>query len=244
LKEAKSVVEMMKQFATPTSSDRVQSYYLMIKARFAIESNQWEELLIPTRLNHKDEGKKQIGDLITICKGSEFENNRISSIFATGIAAIKTGNFKEAEVAAEFMNRLRAVYSKDQCGFDEDVLTIQQHSLLGLIELAKGFKDKGLEFLRKAAEAEKQLALPSGPPIPAKPATELYAEALLDQNQAQEALQWFEISLLRTPNRTLSLLGAYHSSKKLKRNLTAKFYLSTLKAMLISADTSIKLLMK
>ena len=47
----------------------------------------------------------------------------------------------------------------------------------------------------------------NGAPNPLKPVHELLGEALLDAGRAQQALEMFDRSLLRTPNRPLSLLG-------------------------------------
>jgi predicted negative regulator of RcsB-dependent stress response len=53
--------------------------------------------------------------------------------------------------------------------------------------------------------------VPSGPPDDFKPANELYGELLLQAGRKKEALEQFRASLLRTPNRALSLAGAAHS---------------------------------
>jgi hypothetical protein len=76
-----------------------------------------------------------------------------------------------------------------------------------VIRWAKGQKDEALALAKEAAEVEKTMAAPSGPPEPIKPAFELYGELLLDAGRAREAAQAFEQSLLRTPKRTPSVKG-------------------------------------
>ena len=49
---------------------------------------------------------------------------------------------------------------------------------------------------------------PNGAASPVKPPYELYGEVLLELNRPAEALEKFEMSLLRMPNRMRSLLGA------------------------------------
>jgi tetratricopeptide (TPR) repeat protein len=241
LNDAKSVLSTMKKIADEDPSDRVQGYYGMMKARYAIESDQWEELFIPKTPTETQE--RLNANLHAGCVGSESEHNRISSILGLGIGATRTGNLKVAESALEHIRHLKSTYSNDNGGFDQKVLDIQYSSIAGLVEMAKGSKTKGIQLLKKAAQAEERLDPPSGPPIPAKPATELYAEALLNQNETQEALKWFKRSLVRTPGRTLSLLGALKASRKLKRDLESKEYMEILKRNLSQADSSVKIMM-
>jgi hypothetical protein len=72
-----------------------------------------------------------------------------------------------------------------------------------------------VRLAKAAAEVERTLPTPSGPPSPIKPAHELYGEVLLEAGQAKEALVAFEQSLLRTPNRTASVLGAKRAAANL-----------------------------
>ena len=60
---------------------------------------------------------------------------------------------------------------------------------------------------KEAADIELTMSAPSGPPEPMKPAFELYGELLLAAGRPAEAVQAFELALLRTPKRTPSLLG-------------------------------------
>ena len=50
-------------------------------------------------------------------------------------------------------------------------------------------------------------APPRGAASPLKPVHELYGEILLDVDRPADAIEKFETSLLRMPNRSLSLLG-------------------------------------
>ena len=48
---------------------------------------------------------------------------------------------------------------------------------------------------------------PRGAPTPLKPAHELYGEILIELDRPADAVEMFERSLRRTPNRALSLRG-------------------------------------
>ena len=62
-------------------------------------------------------------------------------------------------------------------------------------------------MLAEGVELAEAMRPPNGAPNPLKPIHELYGEALLEANRADEATGVFAKSLARTPNRPLSLLG-------------------------------------
>ena len=62
---------------------------------------------------------------------------------------------------------------------------------------------------------------PQGAAYPTKPVHELYAESLLEAGQTAQAIKMFEISLRRTPNRPLSLLGLARAQVKMGNAMEA-----------------------
>jgi predicted Zn-dependent protease len=72
---------------------------------------------------------------------------------------------------------------------------------------------EALRYAELAIKEEDKLGVPSGPPDDFKPANELYGELLLKAGRRKEALEQFRASLLRTPNRALSLAGAERSQR-------------------------------
>ena len=66
-------------------------------------------------------------------------------------------------------------------------------------------------MLAEGVEIAESMRPPSGAPNPLKPIHELYGEQLLEANKADEAAAQFNASLIRTPNRPLSLLGLARS---------------------------------
>ena len=73
--------------------------------------------------------------------------------------------------------------------------------------LAQGDEDTAERFLIEATTLEADLNAPSGPPLPVKPASEMYGEFLLAQGRLEEAAAQFKKALERTPNRTKSVQG-------------------------------------
>ncbi|MES1244520.1 MAG: hypothetical protein ABUT39_23140 [Acidobacteriota bacterium] len=104
---------------------------------------------------------------------------------------------------------------------------------------AQGKTEEALALLREAADLEGALPPPSGPPSPMKPAHELYGEVLLEAGRAAEASRQFEASLLRTPNRAASLLGAARSAAKAGDLETARRRYAELAAIWSQADSDL-----
>ena len=64
-----------------------------------------------------------------------------------------------------------------------------------------------IEHIKKGVEQAKSMRPPSGAPSPVKPVHELAGEISLEIGQAEEAVRFYQTSLLRTPNRALSVRG-------------------------------------
>ena len=61
--------------------------------------------------------------------------------------------------------------------------------------------------LEEGRRSPSRMGPPAGPPSPAKPIHELYGEVLLELGRPERAVELFQASLERTPNRPLSLRG-------------------------------------
>ena len=79
--------------------------------------------------------------------------------------------------------------------------------LEAVLLFAEGRREEALVLARQAAVVEDSLPFEFGPPVPVKPVNEQVGEMLMDLRRPKEAMEAFELSLKRTPRRTLSLLG-------------------------------------
>ncbi|MEM7198984.1 MAG: hypothetical protein AAF628_01880 [Planctomycetota bacterium] len=79
--------------------------------------------------------------------------------------------------------------------------------LAGALAAARGDDVEALAQLREACRLEDTMDLDFGPPVVAKPAHEMLGEALLELEQADEAVREFEAALRRAPGRGLAQLG-------------------------------------
>ena len=160
-----------------------------VRARMVIETQQWE---------------------ITPITESSYD----TELLATGISAVHLGDLDTARKAAERLaakaaeldNSDRSYYSRNA-----KPIQIMHRSVAGLIAFAEGKTDKGLAMLAEGVEIAEGMRPPNGAPNPLKPIHELYGEQLLAADRAEEARAQFTVSLQRTPNRPLSLLGLARS---------------------------------
>ena len=86
-------------------------------------------------------------------------------------------------------------------------MIIMHLQVAGLLAIAQGDVQRGLELLAEGVAVAESMRPPNGAPNPVKPVHELYGEALFAAGRYPEAVAQFDKSLLRTPNRPLSLLG-------------------------------------
>lgn len=160
-----------------------------VKARMILETQQWE--------------------ITPITEGSHD-----TELLATGISAVHLGDLATAQKAAERLAAKAAELNNNDRSYyaqNAEPLEIMVRSVAGLIAMTEGDADKGLAMLAEGVEIAESMRPPNGAPNPLKPIHELYGEALLGANKADEAAAQFSRSLQRTPNRPLSLLGLARS---------------------------------
>lgn len=144
-------------------------------------------------------------------------------LLALGLSAANLGDLALANQAATELNNRSAARASNLA------LREMAHQVAGLTlfmeaqqELAAGRDSSGmgkqreaLALLAEAVQVAEQGRLPNGAANPLKPSHELYGELLLSAGDAAMAATVFEESLLRTPNRSRSLLGAARAHREL-----------------------------
>ena len=149
----------------------------LLKARYVVETEEWEVRPIT-------------------------EESTMHELLATGLSAARTrdqATLAQAEAALTQMaergpngNRNARIMAK-QVG-------ALLHAGMGHGSVATGLMDEAQAIVDAGAP-------PRGAASPVKPVHELYGEILLDLNRPADAVEKFETSLLRMPNRPRSLLG-------------------------------------
>jgi tetratricopeptide (TPR) repeat protein len=160
----------------------------------------------------------------------------VNELFAIGISAARTGNASAAELSRQALaERSRA----EQEGDMRPVIAIMEREMAALIELGAGRRDRAVEILRAAAQAEQLLPAPLGLPKPIKPAPELLGEVLTEIGRPREAIAPFQQALRRNANRTLSVLGLARAAQASGDAATAKTQYGALLKNYAGADAGL-----
>jgi tetratricopeptide (TPR) repeat protein len=218
LSKAKECIEEIRPIAErEVTTERIQSTFANMKARYMLETGDWDAYPIPVEELLKN---RQPGDLYLL--------------LAAGFKAVNQSDLATAE---KIERRLAELEGKETAGLKsyfqgqvtlEDLkvsTTVAQRELASLVRLVRGEHDEAVRLMEEAMSKEKEMHPAYGPPEPIVPPFELYGYVLLESGQAEKALAVFEEMLVRMPNRALAILGAARSADKLgRREVAARHY--------------------
>ena len=194
---AKQAIDRLRPVAEKSTVPRVKEGMGEMRARYIVESEQWEKLPLSSELTSHE-------------------------LMATGLSAIRMGDVATAQQVEEKLGKLEEKKQGARQKLREQALNIMQLEVSALVRLAQGKGDEAESLMDKAASIAEDIGLPNGAAIPIKPAHELYGEILLELDQPQKAMAQFETSLQRTPNRPLSLRGLARAAAKTGDQDTAR----------------------
>jgi len=211
-REARELLGVIRADAEKTGTVRARVHHAMMRGAYLVETEQWDAAPAGPDLTGLDVGAAAV------------------DLFATGLAAIKTGKLDGARAAlADLDARIAEIHAEDAQGEACHTTVTAGYTrtagvragpaeataleLEGLIRLAEGRQDEALELLARAAEAESALSFGFGPPFPVKPSSELYGEVLLTLGRAADAGEQFERALARAPRRARSVLGLLRAAR-------------------------------
>ena len=158
-----------------------------MRARYVIESARWTEMQGQTTFDGIDE------------------------LFALGFSAAKLGDRARVEATIE---ELRKASAPGQPAELREQTEIMVHEMQALHLFAQGRQADAFVEMDRATALQARLPKPIGRPFPVKGADELYAELLLEAGRAQAAVEWFDKTLRRTPNRSRAVLGLARARAK------------------------------
>jgi tetratricopeptide (TPR) repeat protein len=158
-----------------------------MRARYIIESERWSEM----------QGQ------------GSFDN--VDELFALGMASAKIGDTARAESALKLF--VDASGPGQDAGLREQA-AVMAKELEALLAFSRGRLAEAFAAMDQATYLQGRMPKPIGRPYPVKGADELYGELLLAAGRAKEAMAWFEKALVRTPNRSRSVLGLARAAAK------------------------------
>ncbi len=211
LDKASECIDIIRPVALKTDDQRTRSAYRGMLARQAVETGS-------PLLEVAEKDGNAASDTLTA--------------FGVGYAAALNG---DAHTAEEALAELKALGTNRVHHTDSRILV---DLLAAVTASANGDNEAALAAARAAIEVELTHLPPSGPPGNFKPAHELYGELLLAAGRNEEAAEQFHRSLLRTPKRTASLLGAARAAKALGQDKAAREFYAQLSNNLSQADAA------
>ena len=196
--EAKKDMNLAKAAADRNpNSPNVQRGYQAMHARYILETGQWEKIQLQVVTTQPASGSR--ASMPGMYMGADDE----WWTFIAGYSAIKLGDPATADQA---IAQLHAMAEKEGANsYAAKPFSIMEKELIAEADLARGQKDDALQAAKQAADIDRTLASPSGPPDPIKPGLEVYGDVLLATGHPKEAAAVYEEQLLRTPNRTPSV---------------------------------------
>jgi hypothetical protein len=184
-----------------------------IPARWALERGAWAEA---ARLELQPSGLPY-ADALTE--------------FARAVGAARMGDVASARAAIERLEALRVRESGMNEPYWTEQIDIQRRSATAWLAYAEGRTADGITEMRAAAEAEARTEKAAVTPGPLAPAGEQLGEMLLATKDARGALQEFEATLVREPNRFRAVYGAARAAAAIGDDTAAKRHFSALVTM-------------
>jgi tetratricopeptide (TPR) repeat protein len=228
VKKAEETLEIVRQAARESDVPRVASSLRGMEARHWVETGTGKPAPAPP-----PEGT----EATHACGGMSHPSGDGAYFLAEGLASVRKGDLAAAERAVAQLQAIGAISQEDR--ERATTASIMAKEVQALVLQARGKTEEALALLREAADLEGTMPPPSGPPSPLKPAHELYGEVLLEADRAEEAARQFEASLLRTPNRAASLLGAARSAARMGDGETARRRYAALAEVWRQADSDL-----
>src|SRR5690606_4774011 len=140
--------------------------------------------------------------------------------FARAIGAARSGDPQAARTEVERLTELRDRLGAAGNSYWSAQIDIQRMSAAAWTALALGDRGEALRQMRAAADSEARTEKASISPGPILPAQELLGDMLLELGLAREAMQAYEASQRREPNRFRGWHGA--ATAAVQANETAK----------------------
>lgn len=228
LGKARETLETVRAAAKASDNPRVSFSRKEMESRYLVETRSWRKDLMPAEASEVGGAHCHGGGAMSPGRGDG------ALLYAAGLGAAQSGDLATAENAAAKLREIAKTGDGPYRGAAPEIMADQ---ISGLVALKKGNPDEALKLLAAAAEAESRLPPPSGPPDPMKPSYEIYGEALLELGRSEEAAKQFDLALLRTPNRTASLLGAARAAAKRGDDETARRHYGKLAEIWQQADS-------
>ena len=189
-----------------------------IPARYALERQDW-----------KAAAQLEVRE-------TPFPYTEAMTYFARGLAAAHLGDIASARASGEALTRIHERLAKSSESYWAEQVEIQRRAIAAWTALAERRTEDALREMKSAAELEDGTEKSAVTPGPLAPARELLGEMLLQINQPVQALEQFEATLKREPNRFRALYGAGRSAQLKGDDEASRGYFRELQKVCERAD--------
>ncbi len=156
--------------------------------------------------------------------------------FARGLAAAHLGDNDSARASQEALAKIHERLAQSNEAYWAQQVEIQRRAVSAWLALAEGHKEDALREMKAAAELEDSTEKSAVTPGPLAPSRELLGAMLLEMNQPGPALEQFEATLKREPNRFRALYGAARAAQLKGDREAARRYFRALVKLCQRAD--------
>jgi hypothetical protein len=192
--DAEKTLATAKAVADKDKTPGVQGGYAGMIARQVVESEKWQKLPVGNAGAVRDGG------------APNYDGNA-AYVFAAGFSAAHLSDLEAANRALEILTTMQKQAESGSNAYRAKPIAVMAKELASGIAHMQNNAAEAERLLKEAVTIEATLDAPSGPPDPIKPSFELYGQFLNATGRSREAADQFQASLLRTPNRRLSVQG-------------------------------------
>jgi tetratricopeptide (TPR) repeat protein len=193
--------------------------YAAIPARYALERRQWSEAAAleprPSRVKYTE----------------------AITYFARALGAARSGDAVGARPNVEKLQELHKALVEAKQDYWAGQVEIQHRAAAAWLARAEGKPEEAVRLMREAAALEDATEKHPVTPGPIFPARELLGDLLLALEQPAPALQEFEASIPKEPNRFNGLYGAARAAELAGEAEKARTYYGQLVALSAGGDT-------
>jgi tetratricopeptide (TPR) repeat protein len=168
---------------------------------------------------------------------SRFPYAEAMTHFARALGASHTGAIADARRAVEALQQIHDRLAQAKEAYWAEQVAIQHDGAAAFLALAEGRTADALRTMRAAAVREDGTEKNAVTPGPIAPARELLGEMLLEMQEPAQALQEFQATLKKEPNRFRAVYGAARAAALAGDRATARTYYRQLLTTCEQADS-------
>jgi tetratricopeptide (TPR) repeat protein len=206
--------------ARPDAAPIPAGYYALaaMPARYALERGDWKAAAaLPVR-------------------STAFPWTDALTHFARGLGSARLGQPEAARVEVAKLAEIRDALQQKKEAYWSEQVEIQRRGAEAWALFAEGKRDEAVTLMRSAVDIEDKTEKAAVTPGPLAPARELLGEMLLDAGRAADALEAFEATVAKEPNRFRGVSGAARAAELTGDRAKAARYYKQLVTIAAKAD--------